>query len=96
RPPLYTLPGNRRQRQMCISDCTEPAPATDPRDAVAPVEVAVHVKDARVKKATLRRRDAERRVREAQKKVRELEKALRDAQKAEHEAARAAVEKARG
>jgi len=71
------------------------ASAPDPRDAVAPVEVAVHLKDPKVKKATLRRRDAERRVREAQKKVRELEKALREAQKAEREAARAAVEKAR-
>lgn len=77
-----------------------PAPAgdgeTDPRDAVAPVEIAVHVKDPKVKKATLKRRDAERRVREAQKKVRELEKALREAEKAEREAARAAAEKARG
>ncbi|MBM7821038.1 AcrR family transcriptional regulator [Cellulosimicrobium cellulans] len=68
----------------------------DPRDAVAPVEMAVHVKDPKVKKATLKRRDAERRVREAQKKVRELEKALREAEKAERETARAAVEKARG
>ncbi|MGA4780351.1 TetR/AcrR family transcriptional regulator [Cellulosimicrobium sp. AB352] len=89
-------PGAGRAPGRQPTTVTEPAPATDPRDAVAPVEVAVHVKDARVKKATLRRRDAERRVREAQKKVRELEKALRDAQKAEHEAARAAVEKARG
>jgi len=71
------------------------APTADPLDAVAPVEVAVHVKDPKVKKATLRRRDAERRVREEHKKLRELEKALREAQKAEREAARAAVEKAR-
>lgn len=70
--------------------------ATDPRDAVAPVEVSVHVKDPKVKKATLRRRDAERRLREQHKKVRELEKALREAQKAEREAVRSAVEKARG
>ncbi|MFB8229987.1 TetR/AcrR family transcriptional regulator [Cellulosimicrobium sp. NPDC055967] len=74
-----------------------PAPAgdagADPRDAVAPVEIAVHVKDPKVKKATLKRRDAERRVREAQKKVRELEKALREAEKAEREAARAAAER---
>ncbi|MGO1204357.1 TetR/AcrR family transcriptional regulator [Cellulosimicrobium funkei] len=89
-------PGAGRAPGRQDATVAEPAPAPDPRDAVAPVEVAVHVKDARVKKATLRRRDAERRVREAQKKVRELEKALRDAQKAEHEAARAAVEKARG
>lgn len=71
-------------------------PGSDPRDAVAPVEVAVHVKDPKVRKATLKRRDAERRVREAQKKVRELEKALREAEKAERETARSAVEKARG
>ncbi|MDF2808742.1 MAG: hypothetical protein K0S43_3688, partial [Cellulosimicrobium sp.] len=44
-------------------------PGSDPRNAVAPVEVAVHVKDPKVRKATLKRRDAERRVREAQKKV---------------------------
>ena len=71
-------------------------PGSDPRNAVAPVEVAVHVKDPKVRKATLKRRDAERRVREAQKKVRELEKALREAEKAERETARSAVEKARG
>ncbi len=74
-----------------------PAPAgdagADPRDAVAPAEIAVHVKDPKVKKATLKRRDAERRVREAQKKVRELEKALREAEKAERETARAAAER---
>lgn len=70
--------------------------ARDPIDAVAPVEVSVHVKDPKVKKATLRRRDAERRLREEHKKVRELEKSLREAQKAEREAARAAAEKARG
>lgn len=72
----------------------EDAPARD--TGAVPVEVAVHVRDPKVKKATLKRRDAERRLREAQKKVRELEKALREAQRAERDTARAAVEKARG
>ena len=58
-------------------------------------EVVAYARDPKVKKATLKRRDAERRVREAQKKVRELEKALREAQRAEREAARVAAEKAR-
>ncbi|MBD5786546.1 TetR/AcrR family transcriptional regulator C-terminal domain-containing protein [Cellulosimicrobium terreum] len=71
------------------------APGVDAVDAVAPVEVSVHVKDPKVKKATLRRRDAERAVREAQKKLRELEKAVREAQKAEHEAVRTAADRSR-
>ncbi|MBN0042339.1 TetR/AcrR family transcriptional regulator C-terminal domain-containing protein [Cellulosimicrobium cellulans] len=81
------------------SSSTPPDDGADdeaPVGGAVPVEVSVHVKDPKVKKATLKRRDAERRVREAQKKVRELEKALREAEKAEREAARAAVEKARG
>jgi len=79
-------------------DAEAPA-APDVEDAGsddARAEAAAHARDPRVKKAAVKRRDAERRLREAQKKVRELEKSLREAQRNELEAARAAVEKARG
>ncbi|WP_166844920.1 TetR/AcrR family transcriptional regulator [Isoptericola sp. BMS4] len=63
-----------------------------PSDVAAVVEA--YASDPKVKKAAVRRKEAEKKVREAQKKVRELEKALRDARKAEAEAARAAAERA--
>ncbi|WP_251150502.1 TetR/AcrR family transcriptional regulator [Cellulosimicrobium sp. Marseille-Q4280] len=75
-------------------DTDDGLPARDGGACSVPDEVAVHVRDPKVKKAALKRRDAERRLREGHKKVRELEKALREAQRAERDAARAAVEKA--
>jgi len=87
-------PGAGRDFRAAVVD--EGAREADDRLDLAQEEVRAHARDPKVRRAAVRRRDAERRLREEQKRVREAEKALREAERAEREAARAAAERAHG